>query len=82
VRTKGGVTRVTTVTSFSITSPNARAREAINGKRHHNRHACHGSDFFPLRGREIKQTRARRKNESGMTATVWRIRPQLSKGGD
>jgi DNA-binding transcriptional ArsR family regulator len=26
----------------------------------------------------IEQTGARRKNESGMTATVWRIRPQIS----
>jgi hypothetical protein len=25
---------------------------------------------------KIKQTGARRKNESGMTATVWRIAPQ------
>lgn len=35
---------------------------------------------------EIEQTGARRKNESGMTATVWRIRPSLSPsiagGGD
>jgi hypothetical protein len=27
---------------------------------------------------EIQQTGARRKNESGMTATVWRLRPQPS----
>ena len=27
---------------------------------------------------EIKQTGGRRKNESGMTATVWRIAPQAS----
>jgi predicted ArsR family transcriptional regulator len=26
---------------------------------------------------KIKQTGARRKNESGMTATVWRIAPQI-----
>jgi predicted ArsR family transcriptional regulator len=30
------------------------------------------------RNGEIEQTGARRKNESGMTATVWRIRPQPS----
>jgi predicted ArsR family transcriptional regulator len=27
---------------------------------------------------KIKQTGARRKNESGMTATVWRVAPQAS----
>src|ERR1700735_2568927 len=30
---------------------------------------------------KIKQTRARRKNESGMTATVWRLRPEAAIGG-
>ncbi|WP_079569482.1 hypothetical protein [Bradyrhizobium erythrophlei] len=30
------------------------------------------------RNGEIQQTGARRKNESGMTATVWRVRPQSS----
>jgi predicted ArsR family transcriptional regulator len=29
---------------------------------------------------KIKQTGARRKNESGMTATVWRIAPQTAPG--
>jgi predicted transcriptional regulator len=35
---------------------------------------------------EIKQTGGRRKNESGMTATVWQIAPQaapsISEGGE
>jgi transcription initiation factor IIE alpha subunit len=35
---------------------------------------------------KIKQTGARRKNESGMTATVWRIAPQaatsIAEGGE
>jgi hypothetical protein len=35
---------------------------------------------------KIKQTGARRKNESGMTATVWRIAPQaapsIADGGE
>jgi predicted ArsR family transcriptional regulator len=29
---------------------------------------------------KIKQTGARRKNESGMTATVWRIAPEIGGG--
>jgi predicted transcriptional regulator len=32
------------------------------------------------RGGEIRQTGARRKNESGMTATVWQIAPSASGG--
>jgi predicted ArsR family transcriptional regulator len=38
------------------------------------------------RNGEIEQTGARRKNESGMTATVWRIAPQaapsIAEGGE
>ena len=35
--------RVTSVTAFSLTNPNARARKAISGKLRHGRHTRHGS---------------------------------------